>query len=259
MKKIKILIIDEKQKYVLKFKKDDINKEKDLLTIYSNNYNEYILEIDNIVTNIDSKKNIDEQNKKDIQIILNNEFTKLIELSERIEDIDRKFNYNTTENKIYLSVEQDNIFKNWSKLKNLNTNTNTKLLEEINEYFTEQKFIFIDEINKIYEILKENNEIKPFFKEYMNHFVILSSKINNLLDQINLDIIIFKIEKIENSTPYSNIIKNKLEIIKKIKTNSTNNINNKGEFTTILPYTDSMFLYFIYLTLMIDYLTFFYE
>jgi hypothetical protein len=298
----------EKEKYEFELEYNDILKRKELFTLYIDNYEKiYVQEIDKIIKNIDSTKNKNDEDKKKIQIILNDEFTKLINLCEKIEKINNINKYNTIDNKIYFYVKEDNIlksnyFKNMSEfnsninniyeghkkfnLSNINNNIKKKLklsnsnnendsekikkifklnyletyISFLNNYFTKQKFYFINEINNIYNNLDENNEIRPFFEEYMNHFKKLSFKINNLLNQINLDIITFNIEKINSLDPYFNIIGKKIENIKKINKNSDVNIqNNKGNFTTILPYTDSMFLYIIYLTLIIDYLTFFYE
>ena len=299
----------EKEKFEFEIEYNDILKKKDLYTLYNDSYEKnYIQEIDKIIKNIDLNRIKDEQNKKDIKDILNNEFNLLIQLIEKIEKIDNINKFNNTKNKIYFFIEQDDIFKNkffinnsevntkiQKNFNNIHENTKTKLLKNINsnlkqelklnnitnsnnkikkilkysylneyidflnKYFTEQKFIFIDQINLIYKNLKEDDEIIPFFEEYMNHFKKLSLKINNILNQINQDIIIFKTEKMNDLDPYFNIIIKKIENIKKINNNSDENINNRGKFTTILPYTDSMFLYIIYLTLIIDYLTFFYE
>ena len=288
---------DEEEKYKLEFEKDNIIKEKEIKTVFYNNYNEYILDINNKLIDIESNKIKNDQNKKDIKDILNIEFNKLIELSEKIEDIEKKNEYDSTNNKIYFYIGRDEIFNEYFKNKtdfnnkikqnsiekknkisifehNLNANNKkifspdkilkyfyfNEYLEFLNEYFTKQKFFFINEVNKIYKNLKEDSEIKPFFEEYMNHFKKLLFKINNLLNQINLDIIMFKIEKVDDLDPYFNIINKKIETINKINDNSNENINNnKGKYTTILPYTDSMFLYIIYLTMIIDYLTFFFE
>jgi len=299
---------DEEEKYKLEFEKDDIIKEQNIMTIFYDNYNEYILDINKKLIDIDSNKIKNDQNKKIIKDILNTEFNKLIELSEKIENIEKKNEYDSTYNKIYFYIEHDEIFNGFftskeifnakfgKKITNIKNSDKTKLLININnnikqklnlnkienedeklkkilkydnfntylvilnKYFTEQKFFFINQINLIYRNLKEDNEIIPFFDEYMNHFNKLSLKINNLLNQINQDIIIFKIEKINDLDPYFKIINKKIETIEKINNNSNENINNnKGKYTTILPYTDSMFLYIIYLTLIIDYLTFFYE
>ena len=252
---------DEEEKYKLEFEKDDIIKGQEIIKIFYDNYNEYILDINKKIIDIESNKIKNDQNKKEIKDILNTEFNKLIELSEKIENIEKKNKYDSIENKIYFYIGNDEIFNKYFKNKNDSSNNSDKIkyLEFLNEYFTKQKFFFINEINLIYKNLKEDNEITPFFDEYMNHFKKLSLKINNLLNQINLDIIIFKIKKINNLDPYFKIINKKIKTIEKINNNSKENINNKGNITTILPYTDSMFLYIIYLTLIIDYLIFFYE
>lgn len=299
----------EFKKYTLEFEKADFTNEKDLLSIYSNNYSEYITEIDNIINSTDSKKIENDNNNRKLNNILSDEFNKLIELSEKIEKIDNIYQFNNRDNKIYFYIESDEIFgifsdskeeinkeikqaiKNENKIKNIKnvknniknnikkqlklnsiTSDNEKIKiilkyqyfkqykNFLNKYFNEQKFVFINEIENIYKNLKDNNEIKPFFEEYMNHFKNFSLKINNLLNKINQDIITFNIGKINNLSPYFEITEKKLSYIKTIKTNSEKEINNnKGNFITILPYTDSMFLYIIYLTLVIDYLTFFYE
>jgi hypothetical protein len=269
----KIIKKDKEDKKKLEFEKDIKTKQKDLLTIYSNNYTEYISKIDNILSNIDLDKDNSDQNKKELKNIIDSEFNKLIELSNKIKDIVNKIYYNSTHNKIFYYITNDYLYdhivlyneKNYFKTSNLN-----KFINFLNDYFTENKFYFINKIREIKNNIKEDNEIIHFFNEYINNFEMLVLKINNLLNQINQDNINIRQNPKKNIDDTNNIdntlfinnekyINKKIDICNKIINYSKNEITQngkKGKFTEILPYTDVMFLYIIFLTNIIEIITF---
>ena len=209
----------------------------------------------------------------------NNLFNNLLQLSLEYEDKIESLKYDQSSNKIESLYSRN---KDFIKIiDNINNNCDTYSVDNVNKtkldistYFTKNQDIFMDELNKI--ILKNNfEEIKPFFEEYEIFYKELKDKINELLDNINSGIYsIIEVPKIA-MTPsfYESICNNfKKMIEKKLQFKKTIHANEKayninlekneikvGKYTKILTYTDNLFIYFIDLLIIIDYLSFFYK
>ena len=288
---------------LLKYMED---KKKELYTLYSNIYSEYLSEIDTIMSESDTAKNNSDENKRDMNILISTHFDRCINLFKIINKMIEKYDEDRTKNKINHYLNYDNIsnliifdknefdknvnniynkkyksknienieniknYKTKLKLNSLNSNIKkfkkyieflkiSNLIISCNQYFTGQKFYFIKKINEINESLKEDNEVKPFFNEYLDHSEKLSLKIIDILRKINEDEIELNYDKIISIDEYFILFEKKIKTINKINLFSERNTIYNGNITKILSYTDSMFLYIIYLTIIIDYLTFFYQ
>ena len=138
-------------------------------------------------------------------------------------------------------------------------NINKKITTELSNYFYSND-IFIDKLNPIFSNDFKDENIKLFFDQYQEFYNILKNKkIKLLLNKINNGMI-----KYNNShNDFRNGIKTKIEYYENIKESAEPSKNEfkdkKGKYTQVLPYTDIMFLYFIDLLIIIDYLTFYYE
>ena len=138
-------------------------------------------------------------------------------------------------------------------------NINKKITTELSNYFYSND-IFIDKLNPIFSNDFKDENIKLFFDQYQEFYNILKNKkIKLLLNKINNGMIKY------NNSPndFRNGIKTKIEYYENIKESAEPSKNEfkdkKGKYTQVLPYTDIMFLYFIDLLIIIDYLTFYYE
>lgn len=109
------------------------------------------------------------------------------------------------------------------------------------------KIYFNDDLrNKIKNIPESQKELKKFFNQYENEYCKKSfNEIYNLA-YTNKKYIQF------NDTNYNTIIKDKIEKIKEIKQNINPSV--KLNKYTILPYTDILYMYLIYLSIITDYL-----
>jgi hypothetical protein len=331
-----------KEDYELEFEKDEIDNDIQIYTLISTNYTTLINEIDSKIGTLNSN-----ENTAQIQNLCNDEFNKLILISEKIKNIINNKIYDNTENKIYYHLENDDIIKyelyddirlyhkiiSFLKIyidniadililyfkenkiivsSNYNNNHTTTLkdilkeyinkqkylernikiiysstkftrddarknvntidlyniiiniflkdyyINDLNDYFNKKDFKFKKKIEEIYDNIKEYNEIKPFFEEYIENIKNLSFKINNLLNKIHKEILI--IDNKPKIDLYFKLIYKQGKRIKNIHSEIINQkIIIKDKYIKILPYTDSMFLYIIYLILIIDYLNFFYE
>ena len=135
----------------------------------------------------------------------------------------------------------------------------------MNIYFM-KKSDFIIELNKNY--MTEDAVLSSFFKTYEKLYLDIVKKIKDILDKINkgyLNLIKNKIEKVDifiNQVIYEKKVK-LYKLLNDIKVKQSkyeyNMTNQKGSVKVILPYTDVMFIYFIYLFIIYDYFSFFYE
>lgn len=262
--------LDKKYKYDFNEFSKDINK-----TLYNTketNQQKIIDHITSIISQEEIKKNSILNDKKELKDKYNDIFNMLYESSEKITNIINVYNESQSKNilKIYYdkNFEFNTIIEKIIKLYNSpNKNDDRKkiieITNQISDYFANQKDnIFI---NKVNELISKDELIKPFWEQYYEYYKVLIKKINIILNKINMNRmnLAFRLESLLSnfqSKIIQNKIKKKDEIIQyKSEMNPTNKSNKRGEYTIILPYTDIMFLYFIDLLIIIDYLTYFYE
>jgi hypothetical protein len=210
-----------------------------------------------------SSKSINTINK-DLKDNFNKEFENIIIISKKYETIIQSKNYKKTNNKLLNYYNRNNIFiKIIDKILNnvtpKNINSNKKITNELSNYFYNNDS-FIDKLNIFSKDFKDEN-VSLFFKQYQEFYNILKNKkIKLLINKINNGII--KYNDLNNNN-FIKGIQTKINYYNKIKESGEPKNNNfkekKGKYTQVLPYTDIMFLYFIGLLIIIDYLTFYYE
>jgi hypothetical protein len=218
-----------------------------------------------------SSKSINSINK-DLKDNFNKEFDNIIIISKKYETIIQSKNYKKTNNKLLNLYNRNNIFiEIINKIKktnkngngkieiNLNASSNKKITNELSNYFYNNDS-FIDKLNPIFLTDFKDENVLSFFKQYQEFYNILKNKkIKLLLNKINNGMIKYK----DSPNNFRNGIKTKIDYYENIKTSAEPSKNEfkdkKGKYTQILPYTDIMFLYFIDLLIIIDYLTFYYE
>lgn len=233
-----------------------------------------------ILTKIDNEQKILNQNKninskKQLKEQFNDSFNKLLDISTQYSEIINLHNEKKTNNKIYYFYNKNTkltMFINKITTETIKSKEPSKkeeitikeITDEIIKYFYNNNDLFFQEIEKqINNIDEKNSKIKPFFDEYQNFYndnliekiKILLKKINNKNIKLINPVDITKIDEFQKSIIKSKIDK-RVKIIAKADVLSE---NQKGSYTVILPYTDIMFLYFIDLLIVIDFLTFFYE
>jgi len=191
-----------------------------------------------------------------------------------------KLEYNNSKNKLYfLSTLDDKLNKYIGDIRGIDISTNNNTIkkiqtiyENINKYFTDLKtnnnnFIsllnqhnFLKDLSNSISKNNNDNSLKSFSDEFQKYNNELITKINNLLDNINKNKLKLIIYNILNFQRFNYIISNKYKKIDSINTNKDgSNINKKGKFILILPYTDIMFKYLLYLLIIVDFLNFFYQ
>lgn len=249
---------------------------KNLLQKKEDNLNALLLEIDKPTTNSSISSNKDNE-----KIQFNTLFDSLKDLSINYEDQIDNITYQTSSNKMNSLYKKDkdlcNIIEEINKYNTytiLNIPEIEKTTLNINNYFTKNENIFKDELRTI--ILKNNiKEIEPFFEEYEKFNDELNEKIRTLLKYINSGIYSIK-EKSSIVPPlprellvdpqnFLRIIKKQNSFKKKVEKEEkeySSNLTAKkikvGKYTKILSYTDNLFIYFIDLLIIIDFLLFFY-
>jgi len=192
----------------------------------------------------------------------------------------KKLEYNNSKNKLYfLSTLDDKLNKYIGDIRGIDISTNNNTIkkiqtiyENINKYFTDLKtnnnnFIsllnqhnFLKDLSNTISKSNNDNSLKSFADEFQKYNTELITKINNLLDKINKNKLKLIIYDILNFQRFNNIISNKYKKIDSINTNKDGSkINKKGKFILILPYTDIMFKYLLYLLIIVDFLNFFYQ
>ena len=211
-----------------------------------------------------SSKSINSINK-DLKDNFNKEFDNIIIISKKYETIIQSKNYKKTNNKLLNYYNRNNIFiEIINKIKKRNeknvTNSNKKITDELSNYFYNNDS-FIDKLNPIFSKDFKDENVSLFFKQYQEFYNILKNKkIKLLINKINNGII--KYNDLNNNN-FINGIQTKIDYYNKIKESGEPSKNEfkekKGKYTQVLPYTDIMFLYFIGLLIIIDYLTFYYE
>ena len=257
-------------------------------------YNEIKENLENISTSIKEEKsklsiNSKSESNKDLKDKFNNEFNSIIIISKQYEFVIDSKNYKKMNNKLlnyynknYNFIKIINDIKNNKNNKNtsgntnnkntsgntnnkkinrikVNANSNKKITNELSNYFSAND-LFIDKLNPIFSKDFKDENVLSFFKQYKEFYNILKNKkIQLLLNKINTGMIKYN----NSSDDFINGIKTKIEYYNKIKISAEPSKNEfkdkKGKYTQVLPYTDIMFLYFIDLLIIIDYLTFYYE
>lgn len=164
---------------------------------------------------------------------------------------------------------KDNLLLYYFKINNLSDFekfdiTSKKLLDsdEISTFMKKSKFTYFDEnLNNIIHKNSDDpdNKLKYFFDIYENkYYNVFKTKINELCDYIKINNI--KYESIYEKK-YGEIVNDLDKKIQFINDNADANAKIKqknSKFITILPYTDVLHMYLIYLLKVINYLTFFY-
>ena len=194
-----------------------------------------------------------------------------------------KIGFLNNKNKLYFLMKIDTKLNNCiDQIKNIENIEIIKITNNISDYFSNLKNNnnnFISQLNQynylnnmINNKLNKNKVLKSFSDEYINYNKELNTKINNLLKNINKKkySLIQKYNQKPVKETFNEIILPKLQKIKSIDQNkdgsiiNNNNNNNsnsklKANIIKVLPFTDIMFKYLIYLLIIIDFLSFFYE
>jgi DNA repair exonuclease SbcCD ATPase subunit len=262
-------------------KKKYITKIEEQLNNLKNNKNikktkEYILDIYNLIKqnlgNISlsiqeekikiSSNSID---NKDLKDKINEKLNEIIVISKQYYIIIDNKNYDKVNNKILNYYNKNYIFiEIIKKIKSIitdNKNANKKITDELSDYFSSND-IFIDKLNPIFSNKFNDENVVLFFDQYQEFYNILKNKkIQLLLNKVNTGMI--KYNNSNSHNDFINGIETKIEyynkIIKSAEPSKNEFKDKKGKYTQVLPYTDIMFLYFIDLLIIIDYLTFYYE
>jgi hypothetical protein len=142
-----------------------------------------------------------------------------------------------------------------------NEDINKKIINYLTDYFSNNDF-FIENLNSIFKNDFKDENVDLFFKQYQEFYNILKNKkIEFMLNKITNKIIKYNNDASNHAT-FKKDIQPKLIYYKKIMDSAEPGKENfkekKGKYTQILAYTDIMFLYFIDLLIIIDYLTFYY-
>ena len=252
-KKQREIDIKTKRTFLIKFKKIYYSELKTSIAnqrtkLESENSSKKIIPLDSYGISFDSLINITLDFEKTINII----------------------KFKNTDNKLFFIFETDleklnKINDNLNNLNNLNIQKKiTNLQEDINNYFiaTNSTSLF----NKLLSKPTNSNktvQITPILEEYSNYNKNLTNKIKVLLNNINKQNI--KLNDISNINHKinifkNNIIKNKIDKYKKIYNElmkEHNKIN--GSIKYIVSYTNVIYIYFINLLIIIDFLTYFYS
>ena len=227
------------------------NSNKDLKDKFNNQFNSIIIISKKYQIVIDSK-NYKKMNNK-----LLNYYNKNYNF---IKIIDKITNNKIRNNEIRNNESIEDSTKESKKENKISTeNANKKITDELSDYFSSND-IFIDKLNPIFSNKFNDENVVLFFDQYQEFYNILKNKkIQLLLNKINTGMIKY------NNSPnnFTNGIQTKIEYYNKIikLAEPSKNIfkDKKGKYTQVLPYTDIMFLYFIDLLIIIDYLTFYYD
>lgn len=190
-------------------------------------------------------------------------FDSLINISIDFEKIINIIKYKNTDNKLFFIFETyieklDDITK---KINSLDTKKNIEnLIKDINSYFINSNSTLL--FNKLLSRESNSNKIESILEEYTNYNKNLTNKIKVLLNNINKQNIVLNTDsdslKIKTFKDY--IIKNKAEKYNNIYGESkekSSRIN--GTIKYIVSYTNVIYMYFIILLIIIDFLTYFYS
>jgi len=215
------------------------------------NITEYIGKISEILTYFNKIKEDKENNDKILKKEATDNFNFLLIIMEQENNIIDSIEYKESTNKVSYRLLKDELNKIYNNI----TKEDDKLIKKnLNNYFTNNEETFIEFLNEQKE--KSNKDIyKLFFDKYNIYYEEFLKKINNILDNINNHKLKLDTTKSINDFKTSNI---KVEKIKKLLEKPSNN-NNSGKYTKVLPYTDILLVYLLYLLFIIDYLTYFYK
>ena len=265
---IDIKIDKEKE---LKIEKKDLEEEQsekaieiELLQKEIKNNDLYIDQIKKILESINLEKSLNNKKKEDL-LKLDKLFFDILKYNKAINKIFENIEYNSYQNKILYFIIKDDIKKIILNINEEKKEEHIKLLNKINEYFIKKNYNFLKEIKKY----NDDDESNYFFESYNKHFIEIEKKINNLLLSVNSKIITYQ-EKPEKEKLFSNLLKKKIYSVKKLEPNIEIIFNTSYEYTKITeniknnkinipPYTNIYFIYIIFLLIIIDYLTIFYQ
>lgn len=245
------------------------------ILIYNEYYKKSIEKISSLIkTRIDDLKNKNKNtnSSSDLKTSSNEEFNSIIDLSKKyIINIEKK-GYNNSINKIYNIYQKNKYFIKITKGINENKNKKTTennnnekipLINILSKYFSNND-LFINEL-KLLIFSKEfsDDNVSQFFKQYEEFYNIINRKIKTLLNKINTKILKYNENQQENKNKkiFIKKIDKKKEYIKKFDDliNPPDFKNKSGKYIQVIPYTDVMFIYFINLLMIIDYLNYYYE
>ena len=260
---------------MIETKKTKQSSNKDNIdTLFTNEFKQII----KISKDLDDKKNAIEYDSSKNKLYHSYQADK-VELNKYIDsiltiDINTYKNFNTY-NKLPSPANKIQYKKNHDLNTTLN-NSNVKryliegkideLTEDLTSYFntdynTEDSSNFLKTIIKIQDTNKKNIT-KPFFDQYKIYHDKLIKQIQDLLTQIDNGELILNNDLI-NYIGIQNFItqlQKKKQKRDKITIHAQEDDNHpKGKYTVVLPYTDIMYLYFINLLIIIDYLKYFYK
>ena len=246
-------------------RKELITKQKNLLDIYNKQKLEIQKKIDNLKTKNITKKTENETSydyKKDLDII----FSNLRLLSEEIDDITKKIAYKDSINKVFYLCQEDTFIKKYINRSILMTK------DDLNQYFdnklnnkntvlVKKKYnkphYFIKDLLNIYKKFDDSDktdEIKVFFdylQKMESDLTYTANKYINLYN--NKGIIITMNQKTSDFTSkiYEQIKAITDDVKRQHISYSTVSANNNKKYIDILPYTDIIYMYFIYILLII--------
>jgi hypothetical protein len=138
---------------------------------------------------------------------------------------------------------------------------NKKIINKLTDFFSDDD-LFIQNLNNIFSNEFKDENVRLFFEQYKEFYNILKNKkIELLLSKISNKVIKYN-DNNKKNIDFKNRINPKLIYSEKILASAEPSKNDfkekKGKYIQVLPYTDVMFLYFIDLLIVIDYLTFYY-
>ena len=213
-------------------------------------------------------KNKNTNSSSDLKTSSNEEFNSIINLSKKYLNNIEKKEYNNSINKVYTLYNKNKKFIEIIKIienKNLPSNIikNIPIINILGKYFSSNNDLFINELKSLIFSNEFNDDnINQFLKQYQAFYNIINRKIKTLLNKINTKILKYNENQEENNKNiFIEKINKKIKYIKAFDSliNPTDFKNKSGKYIQVIPYTDVMFIYFINLLMIIDYLNYYYE
>jgi hypothetical protein len=244
---------------------DIIDKRKVIIPLKKKYYSELRDSIKNQRTKIESENG----SKKFIPLdSYGISFDSLINVTLDFEKTINIIKFKNTDNKLFFIFETyiEKLIEIYEKINKLSNKKSIEdLIIDINDYFITKNSTSL--FNKLLSKPTNSNktvQITPILEEYSNYNKNLTNKIKVLLNNINKQNIKIKLNmndiNIKIITFKNNIIKNKINKYEKIyeELNKEHNRIN-GSIKYIVSYTNVIYIYFINLLIIIDFLTYFYS
>lgn len=273
----------EYEKNMLQSRIDKRKDEKNTLTLQKTNLEELKSKIEERLTKLQSKNSSLLPNFSLIQKRFTDIFKVTLTISEKYKEYAGVLAFNKSKNKVYfLYTENQDIFnikyggilKKLNSIRNKDTHVSNlcTLIDDLTNGLTKSMIgdksgKFMKDLEKYF---KDTSPVaRPFLDEYKIYYEELFKKIliilhkiskkemkrkeNPSLEDIKRDYIKHITRKNKIRDKIFNMLQNHYEM------KDAENLNKKEPFIIVAPYTYVLFLYFIDLLLIIDYLTFFYE